>query len=115
MAVAPAPASTTATGAPEEAAAERPRGAWLRHAAYVFGENPLTLVSLCVFAAIALLGLVGPFIAPYDPLASDTSAALQAPSHAHCRSRWRSWPRGLVGRRLDTRPVAAMTRSRGRQ
>src|SRR5215472_12892245 len=49
----------------------------LRHARYVLGENAVTAF------AFALLALLGPFIAPYDPLASDTAAALKPPSLAH--------------------------------
>jgi peptide/nickel transport system permease protein len=52
----------------------------LRH---VLADNPLTcaaLISLLLLSAIALLG---PLLAPYDPLASDTRAALRAPSLAH--------------------------------
>ncbi len=54
-----------------------------RHARYVLAENPLTLVALIGFALIASLALVGPALAPYDPLASDTDVALSPPTSAH--------------------------------
>jgi peptide/nickel transport system permease protein len=55
----------------------------LRHARYVLGENAVTAFAFALFLLIALLALLGPFIAPYDPLASDTAAALKPPSLAH--------------------------------
>jgi peptide/nickel transport system permease protein len=54
-----------------------------RHARYVLGENPVTAGAVGLFTALAILALVGPAIAPYDPLASDTAKTLQAPSRAH--------------------------------
>lgn len=53
------------------------------HARYVIAENPVTGLAFGLFVAIVLAALVGPSIVPYDPLASDTAAALQAPSAAH--------------------------------
>ena len=52
-----------------------------RHARYVVAENPVTGFAFGLFLIIALAALVGPYIVPYDPLASDTAATLQAPSH----------------------------------
>jgi len=57
--------------------------ATLKHVRYVATENPVTLGAFLVFSGFVLLALFGPWIAPYDPLASDTRAALQAPSAAH--------------------------------
>lgn len=57
--------------------------AFARHARYVFSENPVTAGALALFLAFVLLAVVGPSIAPYDPLASDTAKSLQAPSRAH--------------------------------
>jgi peptide/nickel transport system permease protein len=55
----------------------------LRHAVYVMSENPVTGFSFGMFALLALLALIGPYIVPYDPLASNATATLQAPSAAH--------------------------------
>jgi peptide/nickel transport system permease protein len=55
----------------------------LRHARYVIGDNPVTALAFALFALIILVALFGPYIAPYDPLASDTGAALQPPSAGH--------------------------------
>ena len=53
------------------------------HARYVFGENPVTAGALALLVALVVLAVVGPTIAPYDPLASNTATALQPPSRAH--------------------------------
>lgn len=62
-----------------------PRGlaATLAHARYVISDNPVTGIAFGMFLALVVCALLGPFIVPYDPLASDTAAALQAPSAAH--------------------------------
>jgi peptide/nickel transport system permease protein len=60
-----------------------PTLAHLRHARYVVAENPVTGFSFALFMLIALCALVGPYFAPYDPLASDTAVALKAPTLAH--------------------------------
>lgn len=39
--------------------------------------------ALAVLTLVAIAGIFGPWLAPYDPLAQDTSAALQGPSWAH--------------------------------
>lgn len=59
------------------------RSGTLSHIRYVLGENPVTLFAACLFAAYALMAILGPSIAPYDPLASDTVRALQPPTARH--------------------------------
>ncbi len=54
-----------------------------RNAAYAFGENRLTLVSVVILAALVLCAIFGPLIAPYDPLMTDGTARLVPPSAAH--------------------------------
>jgi peptide/nickel transport system permease protein len=53
------------------------------HAKYVIAENPVTGLAFGLFALIALAALIGPYIVPHDPLASDTAASLKPPSFAH--------------------------------
>ncbi len=55
----------------------------LRHARYVVAENPVTGIAFALFVLIALCALIGPLVVPYDPLASDTAAALRPPSFTH--------------------------------
>jgi len=67
------------------AAPARPAGstsAW-RHARHVVSENPVTGFALALFVFFVLAAIVGPSLAPYDPLASNTARALQAPSAQH--------------------------------
>ncbi len=58
-------------------------GAVLRHARYVLGENAVTGFAFGLFLLIVLAALLGPYIVPYDPLASNTAVALKPPSAAH--------------------------------
>ncbi len=71
--------------APAAAPARRASGlaATLSHARYVISDNPVTGLSFGLFALLAIAALIGPWIVPYDPLASDTASALQAPSVKH--------------------------------
>jgi peptide/nickel transport system permease protein len=73
----------------------------LRHVLYVAAENPVTGLSFALFAVIALCALFGPYIVPFDPLASDTSATLQSPSLRHL------FGTDLLGRDIFSRVVAA--------
>ena len=78
-----------------------PSNSVLRHARYVVAENPVTGLSFALFVIIALCALIGPYIVPYDPLASDTTATLQAPSLHH----W--FGTDLLGRDIFSRVVVA--------
>jgi peptide/nickel transport system permease protein len=57
--------------------------ATLRHAGYVLRENPITAFAFTMFFLFALCAALGPALAPYDPLASDTLNALTGPSATH--------------------------------
>jgi peptide/nickel transport system permease protein len=71
------------------------------HARYVVAENPVTGLAFALFALIALCALVGPYIVPHDPLASDTAAALHAPS-------WKHWfGTDQLGRDIFSRVIVA--------
>ena len=54
-----------------------------RHARYVMGENPVTGFSFALFVLIIVAAAFGPYLVPYDPLASDTVVALKPPSAQH--------------------------------
>ncbi|MDA0241605.1 MAG: ABC transporter permease, partial [Proteobacteria bacterium] len=56
---------------------------FLKHFRYVMGENLVTVFAFSLFVLIIGLGIFGPLIAPYDPLASNTAIALQPPNWAH--------------------------------
>lgn len=53
------------------------------HARYVLSDNRFTLVAAALFAFYVLLALVGPWIAPYNPLATNVGPSLSPPSAAH--------------------------------
>lgn len=55
----------------------------LRHARYVLSENPVTGLAFGLFTMFVLAALLGPALAPYDPLATNTALALKPPSAAH--------------------------------
>jgi peptide/nickel transport system permease protein len=87
-----------------ETAVARPAtglAATLGHARYVITENPVTAFAFALFMVIILIAILGPLIAPYDPLVSDTAASLQAPSAAH----W--FGTDQVGRDIFSRVVVA--------
>ena len=83
-------------------------GLWamLEHTRYVLGENRVTAFAFGLLLLIVFAALFGPYIVPYDPLASDTAMALKPPSAAH----WFGtdqlgrdiFSRVLVATRLDT-------------
>ena len=58
-------------------------GALLRHGRYVIAENKVTGFAFGLFTVIVLAAVIGPYIVPHDPLASDTVAALKPPSWTH--------------------------------
>ena len=55
----------------------------LSHARYVISDNPVTGLSFGLFILLLLCAIIGPSLVPFDPLASNTSAALQAPTLHH--------------------------------
>jgi peptide/nickel transport system permease protein len=57
--------------------------AFLRHARYVVGENPVTGAAFVLLVLLVLVACLGGWIAPYDPLATDAARTLQPPSRAH--------------------------------
>ncbi|MDU3133711.1 MAG: ABC transporter permease, partial [Bradyrhizobium sp.] len=55
----------------------------LRHNAFVLRGNPVTAIAAAGALLLALLAISAPWLTPYDPIASEVSAALQPPSAAH--------------------------------
>ncbi len=77
---------TETTVAAESAlpAASSKTGGTLGHILYVLRENPVTAVAFGMFAFFILSALIGPYVVPYDPLATNAAIALQPPS-------WSNW------------------------
>src|SRR5437762_5922902 len=80
--------------------------AMFEHTKYVLGENRVTGFAFGLLVIILFAAIFGPYVVPYDPLASDTAAALKPPSAAH----WFGtdqlgrdiFSRVIVATRLDT-------------
>src|SRR5438105_575097 len=76
------------------------------HTRYVLGESRVPACAFGLWVVILFAAIFGPYIVPYDPLASDTAAALKPPSSAH----WFGtdqlgrdiFSRVIVATRLDT-------------
>jgi peptide/nickel transport system permease protein len=73
----------------------------LAHAHYVITDNPVTGIAFGMFVVLVLCGLFGPWIVPYDPLATNTSVALNPPSLSH----W--FGTDQLGRDIFSRVIAA--------
>ncbi|GAA3955528.1 ABC transporter permease [Allohahella marinimesophila] len=59
------------------------RKSWLHHVGYVLTQNPVTVVAFSLFLLMVLTAVFGPYLVPYDPLATDSAVAMQPPSAAH--------------------------------
>src|ERR1700754_586515 len=55
----------------------------IEHTRYVLGENKVTAFAFGLLVVILFAAVFGPYVVPYDPLASDTAQALKPPSAAH--------------------------------
>lgn len=53
------------------------------HGRHIVSENPVTGLAFGLFALILFAAVLGPSVVPFDPLMSDTTASLQAPSAKH--------------------------------
>src|ERR1700719_672649 len=99
---------STVAPAVEPTAPARTSGfaAIFEHCRYVLGENRVTAFAFGLLILIVFAAVFGPYVVPYDPLASDTAAALKPPSAAH----WFGtdqlgrdiFSRVIVATRLDT-------------
>ena len=65
-----------------KAASPAPQPSIFHHARYVIGENPVTGLAFAIFLLIVICAVLGPWIVPYDPLASN-EATLAPPSTIH--------------------------------
>jgi peptide/nickel transport system permease protein len=57
--------------------------ATLSHARYVISGNPVTGFAFGLLVIIVVAAVFGPWLVPYDPLASNTAMALKPPSLSH--------------------------------
>ena len=76
-------ASAIVLSQPALVPAAAPRKNFWTHARYVLSDNPFTLVAAVLFALLVLLALVGPWIVPHDPLATNAGKPMTAPNASH--------------------------------
>jgi peptide/nickel transport system permease protein len=77
------------------------RRSWLGHVRYVLISNPVTLVAFSLLLVILTAALIGPYIVPYDPLATLPGQQLKPPS-------WQHWfGTDQLGRDIFSRVVVA--------
>jgi peptide/nickel transport system permease protein len=57
--------------------------ATFQHAGFILRGNPITGIAAAGTTLLIAVGILGPWIVPYDPIASDVAHALMAPSAAH--------------------------------
>ena len=82
-------------------AAAPPRKSWLGHVRYVLVSNPVTLIAFSLLLVILTAALIGPYIVPYDPLATLPGQQLKPPS-------WQHWfGTDQLGRDIFSRVVVA--------
>ena len=60
-----------------------PQRGFADHVLYVLSENPITALAFALFALIVLVAVLGPALAPYDPMESNAARALQPPNWNH--------------------------------
>ena len=68
------------TLASPSAARPSPLLATLKHARYVISDNPVTGLAFGMALVLVVCALLGPYIVPHDPYASNTAMALKPPS-----------------------------------
>ena len=71
------------------------------HLRHVLTENPVTLLATGMFLVLVAMALFGPWLVPFDPLASKADAALQPPDGTH----W--FGTDALGRDIFSRVVVA--------
>lgn len=74
---------------------------FVKHLRYVLSENLITAFAALLFAAFVLMAVIGPWIAPFDPLATNVGAPMSPPS-------WQHWfGTDALGRDILSRVIVA--------
>jgi peptide/nickel transport system permease protein len=53
------------------------------HFRYIMAENPLTGISFAMFIGLIVMAIFGPYLVPFDPVATGAGPALKPPSLTH--------------------------------
>lgn len=74
---------------------------FFKHLRYVLSENLITAFAALLFAAFVLMAVIGPWIAPFDPLATNVGTPMSPPS-------WQHWfGTDALGRDILSRVIVA--------
>ena len=77
------------------------QGNFFKHLRYVLAENLITAFAALLFAAFVLMAIIGPWIAPFDPLATNVGTPMSPPS-------WQHWfGTDALGRDILSRVIVA--------
>lgn len=77
------------------------QGNFFKHLRYVLSENLITAFAALLFAAFVLMAIIGPWIAPFDPLATNVGTPMSPPS-------WQHWfGTDALGRDILSRVIVA--------
>lgn len=77
------------------------QGNFFKHLRYVLSENLITAFAALLFAAFVLMAVIGPWIAPFDPLATNVGTPMSPPS-------WQHWfGTDALGRDILSRVIVA--------
>jgi|GEM_PF-6481802 len=76
------PGVSTPDAAVDRSIGTRLKTQW-RHVRHVLASNPVSLLAFVLFVLIVVVALLGPWITPYDPLATNAANALKPPSWSH--------------------------------
>jgi peptide/nickel transport system permease protein len=86
---------------PAAAKPAAPQKTFWSHARYVLSDTPFTLVAACLFTLFVLLAVIGPWIVPFNPLATGAGAPMTPPNA-------RNWfGTDVLGRDIFSRVVVA--------
>jgi peptide/nickel transport system permease protein len=75
--------TSVAAATPDVASKPKSKSGGLAHIIYVLRENPVTAIAFGMFGLLIFAAVFGPYVVPYDPLATNAAAVLQPPSLTH--------------------------------
>jgi len=68
---------------PSTAPRAQTREGYWHHLRYIMAENPLTGISFGLFFGLIAVAIFGPYLVPFDPVATGVGPALQPPGVSH--------------------------------
>jgi peptide/nickel transport system permease protein len=74
---------TSSPAKPTTSSAAPARERHWHHFRYIMAENPLTGISFAMFIGLIVMAIFGPYLVPFDPVATGAGPALKPPSLTH--------------------------------